>query len=118
MLRLVIVRTGVSMRHYAISAAIVSLAWVADAAVPCTNHVALGQGATSTAPAQSADDAGALPVPQGWEAGEIRWWYHVSQGTALMPYDWFIALEQPPLPLEQPQPGTIWWGCFRLEAAA
>jgi len=32
---------------------------------------------------------------QGWDADKAEWWYHVSQGTAIMPYPWFMALNQP-----------------------
>jgi hypothetical protein len=31
---------------------------------------------------------------QGWDYGTAQAWYHVDQGTAFFPYDWFIALEQ------------------------
>jgi mono/diheme cytochrome c family protein len=37
---------------------------------------------------------------QNWNKDEWEWWYHVSQGSALesiIPYDWFLALEQPKL---------------------
>ncbi len=38
--------------------------------------------------------AGITYLCQGWDAAKATWWYHVSQGTAIMPYDWFMALEQ------------------------
>jgi hypothetical protein len=31
---------------------------------------------------------------QGWDYGTAQAWYHVDQGTAFFPYDWFVALEQ------------------------
>ncbi len=31
----------------------------------------------------------------GWKRDEANWYHHASQGTMLMPYDWFMALEQP-----------------------
>jgi acetoacetate decarboxylase len=31
----------------------------------------------------------------GWNYDEANWYHHASQGTMLMPYDWFMALEQP-----------------------
>jgi processive rubber oxygenase RoxA-like protein len=34
---------------------------------------------------------------QGWTPSQRRWFYHTSQGTKIMPYAWFIALEQPQL---------------------
>ncbi len=32
---------------------------------------------------------------QGWSAKESEWFWHVPQGTIIMPYEWFISLEQP-----------------------
>lgn len=31
----------------------------------------------------------------GWEVGQAQWFHHASQGTKMVPYDWFMALEQP-----------------------
>ncbi len=31
----------------------------------------------------------------GWADGEASWYHHASQGTMMIPYDWFMALEQP-----------------------
>jgi mono/diheme cytochrome c family protein len=31
---------------------------------------------------------------QGWGYDTAEWWYHISQGTVFMPYQWFVALEQ------------------------
>ena len=35
--------------------------------------------------------------PQNWSAEQRTWFYHAGQGTELMPYKWFMALEQPEL---------------------
>lgn len=32
---------------------------------------------------------------QGWDEESRRWYYSASQGTLVIPYDWFVALEQP-----------------------
>ena len=32
---------------------------------------------------------------QNWTAWQRQWFYHTSQGTMLLPYRWFLALEQP-----------------------
>jgi len=32
---------------------------------------------------------------QHWTAEQRQWFYHVGQGTELLPYKWFVALEQP-----------------------
>jgi mono/diheme cytochrome c family protein len=39
-------------------------------------------------------------LPQNWHARDRYWFHHITQGTAThpMPYDWFIALEQPGVP--------------------
>jgi hypothetical protein len=34
---------------------------------------------------------------QNWPADQRQWYYHTSQGTVLLPYKWFMALEQPEL---------------------
>ncbi|MBZ5722098.1 MAG: hypothetical protein LAO03_17130 [Acidobacteriia bacterium] len=36
---------------------------------------------------------------QNWSAYQREWFYHTAQGTELMPYAWFMALEQPELKL-------------------
>jgi len=33
-------------------------------------------------------------LDHGWGNDTAEWWYHVSQGTIFMPYQWFISLEQ------------------------
>src|SRR6187402_2117117 len=33
-------------------------------------------------------------LDQGWDATDSLWYYNTTQGSALMPYDFFIALEQ------------------------
>jgi hypothetical protein len=34
-------------------------------------------------------------LDQGWSPDTAKWWYSLTQGTAFMPYQWFLALEQP-----------------------
>ena len=34
-------------------------------------------------------------LDQGWSADERIQFYYTSQGSQLIPYDWFLALEQP-----------------------
>jgi hypothetical protein len=36
-----------------------------------------------------------LAVPQGWRADTVDRWHFISQGTTLIPYEWFLALDQP-----------------------
>jgi hypothetical protein len=38
-------------------------------------------------------------LEQGWTADERQQFYHTAQGTRLLPYEWFMALEQPCLKL-------------------
>ena len=33
-------------------------------------------------------------LDQGWTAAERQAYYHTAQGTQILPYDWFMALEQ------------------------
>ncbi|MBA3752959.1 MAG: hypothetical protein H0X01_02175 [Nitrospira sp.] len=35
-------------------------------------------------------------VVQGWSEQDRGQWYHTSAGTQLIPYDWFLALEDEP----------------------
>jgi mono/diheme cytochrome c family protein len=55
-----------------------------------------GAGHSQTTPnypaAQTRSDATYLD--QGWGYDTAEWWYHISQGTIFMPYQWFISLEQ------------------------
>jgi hypothetical protein len=43
-------------------------------------------------------------LEQGWGADERAWYHHASQGTATfgVPYEWFVALEQPRLSIDSP----------------
>lgn len=43
------------------------------------------------------DESYAQPmyVEQGWEAGDSLWFYNTTQGSALLPYDFFLELELP-----------------------
>ena len=34
---------------------------------------------------------------QNWSPDQRTWFYHTAQGTVLLPYKWFLALEQPKL---------------------
>jgi hypothetical protein len=36
-----------------------------------------------------------IALDQGWTGDERALFYHESQGTVMVPYDWFMALEQP-----------------------
>jgi hypothetical protein len=46
--------------------------------------------------AQSTPHSGHVTyLDQGWSVDTARWWYSLTQGTAFMPYEWFLALEQP-----------------------
>ena len=35
-----------------------------------------------------------IGTDQGWNYDTAQAWYHVDQGTAFFPYEWFVALEQ------------------------
>jgi len=36
-----------------------------------------------------------VKLNKNWTDAERQWYYHTSQGSQVMPYDWFLALEQP-----------------------
>ena len=46
-------------------------------------------------------DLEVVPLEQGWdpgwEIGQSQWLHHADQGTKILNYDWFMALEQPEL---------------------
>lgn len=42
-------------------------------------------------PVPGGDVAG---TDQGWDYRTAQAWYHIDQGTAFFPYEWFVALEQ------------------------
>ncbi|MEE9148326.1 MAG: hypothetical protein V3U27_13105, partial [Candidatus Tectomicrobia bacterium] len=49
--------------------------------------------------AQAGQDSGAMaPTPiyleQGWSDADRQDYYHLTQGSQLLPYDWLLALEQ------------------------
>jgi hypothetical protein len=43
-------------------------------------------------------------LPQNWTPQQRQWFHHADQGTQTfgIPYEWFIALEQPALSLAAP----------------
>lgn len=43
-------------------------------------------------------------LDQGWSETQRQRYYHTSQGTRMLPYAWFMALEQPSLDPAQPSP--------------
>jgi hypothetical protein len=45
--------------------------------------------------------AGPVHLQQGWSEETADRWHFISQGTALIPYEWFVALEQPGQPAGQ-----------------
>lgn len=49
-------------------------------------------------PAYKAVESVSYP-DQNWTEAQRSWFYHTSQGTKIMPYAWFLALEQPQLSL-------------------
>src|ERR1700757_850434 len=40
-----------------------------------------------------------IRAEQGWTDDQRLHFHHISQGTRLIPYEWFVALEQPCLSL-------------------
>ncbi len=41
-------------------------------------------------------------LDQGWTEAERQTYYHTTQGTRVIPYSWFLALEQPSLLSREP----------------
>jgi mono/diheme cytochrome c family protein len=64
------------------------------------------------APPPPAPPAGSqlVTLDQGWKEGwgtdGRQWFHHASQGTRIMPYAWFVALEQPVVTLHR-DPGPL-----------
>lgn len=53
----------------------------------------------------SEDPVEVVWTDQNWTPEQWQWWYHISQGSGLetvIPYDWFLALEQPKLSIFRP----------------
>jgi RoxA-like, cytochrome c-like len=67
----------------------------------------LGLGCVVLPPAQPEADVKHVALDQGLSDTERRVYQHQSQGSALLPYEWFVALEQPQIKFV----GTV--GLFR-----
>lgn len=46
-------------------------------------------------PDHSTDAETLTYLNQGWSAAERQWYYNTTQGSQLVPYDWFLSLETP-----------------------
>jgi uncharacterized protein (TIGR03437 family) len=46
-------------------------------------------------PERSVDAETLTYIEQGWRPAERQWYYNTTQGSQLIPYYWFLALEQP-----------------------
>ena len=58
-----------------------------------TIGIAITAGSTPTKPAPDAKDYKYAYLNQGWDAGVREAWYTTSQGSLMMPYDWWFALQ-------------------------
>ena len=67
------------------------------AAVRITAQTATSQAGVTVAidPERSVNAETLTYLNQGWRQAERQWFYNTTQGSQLIPYDWFIALEQP-----------------------
>lgn len=45
--------------------------------------------------AHNIPDDGFVYLDQGWSNADRQWFYTTTQGSQLIPYDWFLAVEQP-----------------------
>jgi len=71
------------------------------------------------AAAQDNTDRGnALHLQQGWSADTIDRWHFISQGTPVIPYEWFLALEQPGQTAPIRSPENLQKLGFLVEAAS
>ncbi|MEX2169864.1 MAG: di-heme-cytochrome C peroxidase [Pirellulales bacterium] len=65
-----------------------------------TNYIASVLGVILAVTNATAVEPGAAPVPartyldQGWSDEDRDWFYNTTQGSRLVPYHWFLALEQ------------------------
>lgn len=50
------------------------------------------------------EDAQVVYLDQGWSQEERRYFYHVPEGIGFVPYDWFLAFEQPDLSVREAPP--------------
>ena len=102
----IIMRIGKALLGGAIAAAVVLfLAWVAapDAVSDRLSAVLPAKAAALIPPAlpQTQPTQAAYWLDQGWTTKDRHWFHHVTQGTATfpIPYNWFMAMEQPYLSL-------------------
>jgi hypothetical protein len=58
-------------------------------------HSSLYSQLTVVVPAYQPPPEQLVHMDQGWSPDQQLQFHHTSQGTRLVPYDWFIALEQP-----------------------
>ena len=57
--------------------------------------VATAAAVLAWASAVSTQSAGPISLDQGWTAAQRTWFYTTTQGSQLLPYSWYLALEQP-----------------------
>lgn len=60
------------------------------------NGLNLDRGAVTSAAADKLGDqySTVIYLSQGWSAAQTMWFYNISQGSDLMPYDFFLVLEK------------------------
>jgi hypothetical protein len=78
-----------------------------DGLLVLTVSCLLGIGCVVLPPAPPEADLKRVGLDQAWRMDERRQFYHQSQGSVLLPYEWFVALEQPEIKFV----GTV--GLFR-----
>ncbi len=76
------------------------------AAIPAFTIFALPkiQALRVDVPSEYHDPGPPIPLPQGWSDAQRLAFHYTAQGTQIMPYTWFMALEQPCW--------TLWCGKF------
>ena len=55
----------------------------------------MGWGCVALPNAQPDADVKRVSLGQGWRPADRALFYHQSQGSVVLPYEWFVALEQP-----------------------
>ena len=66
-----------------------------DGLLALTLASSLGLGCVVLPPAPPDEGLKRVALDQAWRMDERRAFYHQSQGSVILPYEWFVALEQP-----------------------